>query len=82
MFVFVDSGLILPGWNVLLGASRFLPRYLMKVLGKDFDSNILHVGCGNSQLGRLLHDAGFVNATWLHQKCLDRACDMLHTGDF
>ena len=39
----------------------------MKVLEKDFNSNILHVGCGNSKLGRLLHDAGFVNAAWLHQ---------------
>ena len=52
----------------------------MNVLEKDFDSNILHVGCGNSQLGRLLHDAGFVNATRSHQICLDRACDMLHAG--
>eukprot|EP00913_Durusdinium_trenchii_P003565 g3297.t1 len=29
------------------------------MLGTRLDSAVLHVGCGNSQLGRLLHNAGF-----------------------
>ncbi|CAK9088281.1 unnamed protein product [Durusdinium trenchii] len=33
--------------------------YVTQMLGTRLDSAVLHVGCGNSQLGRLLHNAGF-----------------------
>ncbi|CAJ1406277.1 unnamed protein product [Effrenium voratum] len=37
--------------------------YVTKMLGQSFGSRVLHVGCGNSRLGRTLHDAGFVRVT-------------------
>lgn len=37
--------------------------YLEEVLGTSTNSKILHVGCGNSRLGRQLHDRGFVDVT-------------------
>ena len=30
------------------------------MLAGTYESRILHVGCGNSQLGRWLHDAGYL----------------------
>merc|ERR1712070_9776 len=32
-------------------------------LGSGYASKILHVGCGNSKMGRKLHDAGFTDVT-------------------
>eukprot|EP00931_Biecheleriopsis_adriatica_P004341 TRINITY_DN106026_c0_g1_i1.p1 TRINITY_DN106026_c0_g1~~TRINITY_DN106026_c0_g1_i1.p1 ORF type:complete len:243 (+),score=40.59 TRINITY_DN106026_c0_g1_i1:52-729(+) len=35
--------------------------YIERMLGNDRNSRVLHVGCGNSRVGKLLHDAGFMN---------------------
>ncbi|CAE8736966.1 unnamed protein product [Polarella glacialis] len=37
--------------------------FLAKMLGKDCSSRVLHVGCGNSRLSRMIYDAGFANVT-------------------
>eukprot|EP00435_Cladocopium_sp_Y103_P067286 s75_g29.t2 len=35
--------------------------YVLNTLENRLDAKILHVGCGNSRLGRMLHDDGYIN---------------------
>ncbi|CAL1146229.1 unnamed protein product [Cladocopium goreaui] len=35
--------------------------YVLNTLESRLDAKILHVGCGNSRLGRMLHDDGYIN---------------------
>ena len=39
-------------------------RYVLNTLENRLDAKILHVGCGNSRLGRMLHDDGYINVAW------------------
>jgi len=41
----------------------FCLPHLKQALGENHAARVLHVGCGNSRLGRMLHDAGFHDVT-------------------